>query len=122
MIDVNNTEGAVPPGGTAIVDLAGRERQGVVRIPNKALAFRPSAEAFAEVDQDPPILDPPRLPREKSNSGIRQAHVWKFENRRFVPIAVEAGLADDNWTELVEGQLRPGDVLLTAAEPAKKKK
>ena len=92
-----------------------------MRIPNKALAFRPSAEAFAEVDQDPPILDPPRLPREKSNSGIRHAYVWKFENRRFVPIAVEAGLADDNWTELVEGQLRPGDVLLTAAAPAKKK-
>jgi hypothetical protein len=46
--------------------------------------------------------------------------VWKVENRRFVPIAVEAGLADDFWTELVEGPLRPGDVLLTAAEPTRK--
>jgi HlyD family secretion protein len=120
VIDVNNTEGAIPPGGTAIIDLAGHERPNVVRVPNTALAFRPSAAAFAEVDQDPPILDPPQLPREKATNGLRQAYVWKFENRRFVPIAVEAGLADDDWTELVAGPLRPGDVLLTAAEPAKK--
>jgi hypothetical protein len=46
--------------------------------------------------------------------------VWKLLNRRFVPIAVEAGLADDHWTELVDGPVRPGDTLLTAADPAKK--
>jgi hypothetical protein len=45
--------------------------------------------------------------------------VWKLVNRRFVPIAVDVGLADDDWTELVDGPLRPGDVLVTAAEPAK---
>jgi hypothetical protein len=29
--------------------------------------------------------------------GTRRAYVWKVENRRFVPIAVGAGLADDFW-------------------------
>jgi hypothetical protein len=32
-----------------------------------------------------------------------------------VPIDVEIGIADDTWTELVSGDVRPGDRLITAA-------
>jgi RND family efflux transporter MFP subunit len=120
VIDVNNATGTVPPGGTAIITLATHQRPDAIRIPNAALAFRPSAEAFKALNQEPPVLEPSQLPHEELRPGTRRAYVWKVENRRFVPIAVEAGLADDFWTELVEGPLRPGDVLLTAAEPTRK--
>ena len=47
MIDVDAPSEDVPPGGTAIVTLAGSERTDAVRIPNNALTFAPSADTFA---------------------------------------------------------------------------
>jgi hypothetical protein len=88
----------------------------VVRVPNTALTFRPSRAAFAAVAQKPPVLASSPQAREQSREG-RPAYVWKFENRRFVPIAVEAGVTDDFQTEIVNGPLQPGDTVLTGAAP-----
>ncbi len=121
VIDVNNASRKAPPGGSAIVFLPGQERQNVVRVPNNALTFRPSATAFAAVGQDPPALDPPRPESEQARRGARLAHVWKFENRRFIPIAVDVGVSDDFWTEIVGGPLQSGDVVVTDAVPGPEK-
>lgn len=118
VIDVDAANQNIPPGGTAIVTLAGSERPQAVRIPNNALTFAPSAEALAAVDQDPPALN--RSDASSSKVKTREGYVWKFENRRFVPIAVTTGIADDSWTELVAGEVRAGDRLLTAATPLKR--
>ena len=116
VIDVDAPGQDVPPGGTAMVTLAGSERTNAVRIPNNALTFAPSPDMFAAVDQHPPVLSrPDRDPAKRAST--RKRHVWKFENNRFVPIAVETGIADDSWTELVSGDVRPGDRLVTAAAP-----
>ena len=122
VIDVNNASRTVPPGGSAIVFLPGQERQNVVRVPNNALTFRPSTPAFAAVGQHPPTLDAPRPEREQARRGVRLAHVWKFENRRFIPIAVDVGVSDDLWTELVNGPLQSGDVVVTDAVPGPEKR
>ena len=117
VIDVDNASGNVPPGGSAIVFLPGQERQDVVRVPNNALSFQPSTAAFAAVSQDPPTLDGPRPAPEQERRGVRRAHIWRFENRRFIPVAVEVGVSDDFWTELVSGPLQAGDVVLIDAVP-----
>jgi HlyD family secretion protein len=116
VIDVDASSEDIPPGGTAIVTLAGSERAQAVRIPNNALTFAPSTDSFAAVDQEPPVLSRADTPSTKP-AGTRKGYVWKFENNRFVPIAVETGIADDGWTELVSGDVRPGDRLVTAAVP-----
>jgi HlyD family secretion protein len=116
VIDVDASSEDIPPGGTAIVTLAGSERAQAVRIPNNALTFAPSTDSFAAVDQEPPVLNRADTPSTKP-AGTRKGYVWKFENNRFVPIAVETGIADDGWTELVSGDVRPGDRLVTAAVP-----
>ena len=116
VIDVDAASQDIPPGSTAIVTLAGSERTQAVRIPNNSLAFAPSASSFAAVDQEPPVLSRPDSDSRKRPS-TRKGHVWKFENNRFVPIPVETGIADDSWTELVSGDVRPGDRLVTAAVP-----
>lgn len=118
VIDVDAANQNIPPGGTAIVTLAGSERPQAVRIPNNALTFAPSAEVLAAVDQDPPALH--RSAAASPKVKTREGYVWKFENRRFVPIAVTTGIADDAWTELVAGEVRSGDRLLTAATPLKR--
>jgi len=119
VIDVDSSSEDIPPGGTAIVTLAGSERAKAVRIPNNALTFAPSTDSFAAVDQQPPVLNRADTPSTKQ-TGTRKGYVWKFENNRFVPIAVETGIADDAWTELVSGDVRPGDRLVTAAGPLKR--
>jgi HlyD family secretion protein len=120
VIDVDGSSEEIPPGGTAIVTLAGAERAQTVRVPNNALTFAPSTDSFAAVDQEPPVLNRAETGSVKQ-TGTRKGYVWKFENNRFVPIAVETGIADDSWTELVSGDVRPGDRLVTAAVPLRRR-
>ena len=119
VIDVDAWSEDIPPGGTAIVTLAGSERAQVVRIPNNALTFAPSTESLAAVDQKPPVLNRADAAALKQTA-TRKGYVWRFENNRFVPIPVETGIADDAWTELVSGDVRPGDRLVTAAVPLRR--
>jgi HlyD family secretion protein len=119
VIDVEASSEDIPPGGTAIVTLAGSERARAVRIPNNALTFAPSTDSFAAVEQEPPVLSRAETASTKQ-TGTRRGYVWKFENNRFVPIEVETGIADESWTELVSGDVRPGDRLVTAAAPLKR--
>jgi RND family efflux transporter MFP subunit len=113
VIDVANAERQLAPGSTAIVTVEGSRRGDVIRIPNKALTFRPAPEMLQALGQDEPALDRP----ETSSKAVsdRQVLVWKFENGRFVAVAVRTGLADEQWTEMVSGDLRSGDRLVTSA-------
>jgi HlyD family secretion protein len=119
VIDVDNAGMQIPPGSTAIVTLSAADRPQAVRIPNNALTFAPSAEAFAAVDQKPPTLNRTE-PASTSKRATRRGYVWKLEENRFVPIAVETGIADEAWTELVSGDVRPQDRLITAAATPKR--
>ncbi len=119
VIDVDNSKSALQPGGTAIITLEGSERRDAVRIPNNALTFRPPPEAFDAIDQEPPVLEPPQAPRRGSANRTRKGYVWKLENRRFVPIAVETGLADDTWTELISGDIQAGELVVTGVARSK---
>jgi hypothetical protein len=118
VIDVNKTAGALPPGGTALVFVGTDKRQNVMRVANNAVTFRPSRAAFAAVGQAPPTLNSSQQGREQATRrGVRTAYVWKFENRRFIPVAVDVGVSDEFYTEIVGSQIRSGDVVLTDAVP-----
>ena len=113
VIDVANAERQLTPGSTAIVTVEGSRRGDVIRIPNSAVTFRPTPEMLQALGQDEPPLDRPE-PSSKAGSN-RQVLVWKFDNGRFVAVAVRTGLADEHWTEMVSGDLRTGDRLVTSA-------
>lgn len=120
VIEVDARDEEIPPGGTAIVTLAGSQRRQAVRIPNNALTYAPSADALTAVNQEPPVLDRADNAPAKQ-AGTRQGYVWKFENNRFVPIVVQTGISDDSWTEVVSGAVQPGDALVTAAVAVKRR-
>ena len=92
---------------TAEVVLSGAPRDHVVRIPNTALSFRPPPEVLKAIGEREPVI-----PNAKER-GLRE--VWEYDGRQFTPIAVHAGLADGGWTELVSGDVRAGDALVTSA-------
>jgi HlyD family secretion protein len=112
IVDVANPDQRLRPGMTAEVVLSGAPREHVVRIPNPALSFRPPPDVLKAIGEREPVF------ADGKASGTRE--VWEYDGKQFKPIAVHAGLADDGWTELVSGDLRAGDALVTSATVATK--
>jgi HlyD family secretion protein len=115
VVGVDNSDGRLAPGGTAIVTMNAGSKEGALRLPNNALSFRPTPAMLERTGQGD-------LTVTSNNStvspGERAAHVsqvWRFQNYRFVPIDVVTGLSDDRWTEMVSGPVQPGDQLVTGA-------
>jgi HlyD family secretion protein len=112
MIDVDNPDQRLRPGMTASVVVTGTRREDVVRIPNRALSFRPTGAVLDALGQVEPPVDP-------SASGLdpeaRPRYLWTFDGKRLTSVPVRVGLSDDQWTELAAGAVHPGDVVVTQA-------
>jgi HlyD family secretion protein len=113
IVEVANPGERLRPGMTAEVVLGGSRRERVVRIPNGALAFRPSAEvlqALGEIEPSVSTVDSAT----QNESGTPQS-VWEYDGQQFTPVPVRVGLSGDSWTELLRGSIRPGDEIVTKA-------
>jgi multidrug efflux pump subunit AcrA (membrane-fusion protein) len=119
VVDVRNEDGRLAPGGTAIVTLSGGSRQGVVRLPNNALSFRPSPAMLERTGQSDLVVTTGAGSEPTGDRNARVSQVWRFERNRFVPVDVVTGLSDDRWTEMVSGAVQPGDQLVTSAAAAR---
>jgi HlyD family secretion protein len=113
VVDVDNSDGKIVPGSTAVVMLPTGSRADALRVPNAALAFRPSADLLRATGQAQLTL--PDDERKPGAAAERRNHVWKYEGGKFVPIAVATGVADERWTEATAGEIQPGDQLVTQA-------
>ncbi|WP_373650210.1 efflux RND transporter periplasmic adaptor subunit [Schlesneria sp. DSM 10557] len=123
------------PGMTASLSFQVAYRENVVKIPNAALRFYPDAKHVRE--EDLPILEghtekvrEPDEDQPQSNSNLASAeertqlrkqrdqrHVWVQEGAKLRAVAVVTGLSDSQYTELVEGELKPGEALVTGIQP-----
>jgi HlyD family secretion protein len=88
------------PGMTATARLITDQRQGVLRVPDQALRYapadpQPAAEASGTAGRTSPARG--------------QARVWVLREGRPVAVPIKTGLDDDSFTEVLEGQLQPGD-------------
>ncbi len=74
VIDVPNPSLKLKPGMTANVQIEIARRSNVLRVPNAAVRFRPSAEIFQALRQEvPPDLNQPRGPRGRMAGGTGAA-------------------------------------------------
>jgi HlyD family secretion protein len=103
IIDVPNPELKLKPGMTATVAVEIARRDDVVRLPNAALRFNPTAETFSALGQSAPSLATDRT----------QKRVWSYEEGQLVPATVSLGVSDGQTTELVRGDVAPGSALVT---------
>jgi HlyD family secretion protein len=113
MIDVDNPDERLRPRMTAEVLVQGIRHDNVTRLPDNALSFRPSADVLKVLGQPEPSVG------ELASAGDTTAKpraVWKFDGKRFTAIPVRVGLADDQWTELMTGDVHSGDVVVTRAD------
>ena len=112
VVDVDNSDGEIVPGSSAIVMLPTGRRADALRVPNAALSFRPNADVLKASGQSP--RDVPEADRATDAAG--RGYVWKYEAGKFVAIAVVTGVADERWTEVTAGKIQPGDRLVTQVE------
>jgi HlyD family secretion protein len=113
IVDVANPAERLRPGMTAEVRLGGSRREHAIRIPNGALAFRPSAEVLQTIGEMESSTEVSAA-HESESDGRPQA-VWEYDGQQFSPIPVHVGMSGDGWTELLRGSIRPGDELVTKA-------
>lgn len=101
VVDVDNADGRLLPGMTAYVSVNAAERKNVLRVPNAALSFQPRRDDEEE--------DKPRPPAKERKT---QVHVLD-ERGKLKPVPVETGITDNALTEIVSGDLKPGERVVT---------
>ena len=102
VISVNNSDLMLMPGMTAANRIVVDQRDDVIRVPNQALRYVP--KTFAGTAQP------------------GNAQVWVLRDGNPVSIPVVAGLDDDSFTEIVGGDLTPGDLVITTEQTATARK
>lgn len=112
VIDVSNAELKLKPGMTATVTVIADRREGVLRLPGAALRFRPDAAGAAGNGQ----ARAPRPPGGARPDAAAGRVVWVLENGKPAPRNLRLGLSDGTYTEVVDGELKEGDAVITGIE------
>jgi HlyD family secretion protein len=139
VVDVNNEGGVLKPGMTAQVSFVANQRDDVIRIPNAALRFKPpkddkdkdndkkkdekknsskdakdskeSAKPAATSSTPSASPTPPTPPNAAARRPV--SRVYKInEKNELVAVEIRAGLASNQFTELLSGEIKPGDELV----------
>jgi HlyD family secretion protein len=98
VVAVDNSDLILKPGMIASTQIIVDQRSDVLRVPDQALQFIPSA-AKAESAAGPVKEQP---------------HVWVLRGNVPVAVDVATGLDDGKFTEVVQGELSPGDQVIVA--------
>lgn len=103
VVNVDNADLALKPGMTASTRVIVDQRNDVLRVPNQALRYAPGGLAGAGATGA----------ATKSNGGSR---VWVLRDGKPSAVAVATGLDDENFTEIVKGEIQPGDAIIVGDE------
>lgn len=103
---VINDDGTLLPGMTANVRFIINQKSAVLRAPNAALRYKPSNE----ISSISTIKHP------------NQSLLYRIENKVSAPISVTTGITDGNFTEIISGDLKEGDLLIISDATDKKQK
>lgn len=126
VLDVDNVDELLKPGMTAQVRLVVANRPDVLRIPTTALRFRLSeeeqeAERKRKKDAKPAAAATPPAPVKDDDIAFRNASdttrmfkIYKLDAMNHPqPVDIRAGLSNFRYTEVVSGDLKPGDRVVT---------
>ena len=116
IINFENPEGKLLPGETAYATIPTGEVSDTIKIPNAALRYTPSLSNNALRQ----MYEENHIPAAASTSHVGGWRVvWKPEaNGTIRPLAVRTGITDYTFTQLISGELKPGDVLATGEQGA----
>jgi HlyD family secretion protein len=116
IVTADNPEGKLKPGMTAFVQVTANRRLGVLRVPNAALRFRPPAETAPAGAAAKSAATAGKGSAAGAGGGGRRdaaTRVYKLVGGALVAVPVQVGVADTAWTEIVGGDVKEGDKLVT---------
>jgi HlyD family secretion protein len=103
VINVDNSKLLLKPGMTANVTFVVAKKDRVMRIRNAAVRFRPDRQLLQKLG----------LNDETRSASPEDKVVWALRGGKPAPVPVTTGISDGTWTELIRGELQPGDALIT---------
>jgi HlyD family secretion protein len=123
ILTVDNGELLLRPGMTATAEIAVQEIAGALLVPNAALRFVPPAEQPAPESVSLLRRLLPMIPR--SRPGQREEtgaarRVWILRDGRAVAVPVTAGASDGRRTQIVQGDLKPGQPVIVDTASARR--
>ena len=95
VVSVDNSDLALKPGLTAATRIIVDQRSAVLRVPNQALRYAPTGTVLHET---------------------KQPRVWVLRDETPTPVQVTGGLEDDEFTEIVQGDLKVDDKVIIAEQ------
>jgi HlyD family secretion protein len=108
VIRVQNKDLNLRPGMTGYVNVNVAKRDNVLRLPNAALRFAPTASVDNGAVRSPQV-------------GAQQRVVWQaLPDGNIKPVVIGVGLADNQFTEIVGNGLKVGDAIVVAERPQSK--
>lgn len=136
IVDVNNPDELLKPGMTAQTRIVVATKDKVTRLPTAALRFRPDEDSLKTKTAAAPgaATSAPDAASDKAraeddgvlsalNAGRKVYRIYTVgEKQEPKQHDVTIGIANTRFTELISGDLKPGDEVITrSAEPAPKK-
>jgi HlyD family secretion protein len=130
VIDVDNSDLRLRPGMTANATVIYADKRDVVAVPNAALRFKPPPEANVRklADSSEPRephrqRDPGSAPGENRWSDGREGRgesrgektIWTMTAGAPVMVSVKTGLSDGSYTELLNDDVKEGDLVIVDA-------
>lgn len=99
VVGVDNTDGVLLPGMTAYISIVVDRRAAATLLPNAALRYRPrTPESTTE-----------RAGAAEKSGGRAGPGVYVLRDGRLARVPLTVGISDGRQTEIVGGELRPGD-------------
>ncbi len=123
-ISLSNPDQILLPGMTAYVTIGVDRRDAVLRLPNAALRFKPDAQLSGDKKADLPAGGGAGQPAASGNGqppaggegrgkGRKRdgsaGTVYLIEQGALKPVAVQLGITDNRFTEVLGGELKVGD-------------
>ncbi|MGB4342524.1 MAG: efflux RND transporter periplasmic adaptor subunit [Moraxellaceae bacterium] len=125
VVNVDNADQKLLPGMTAYVDIKVQEKDGVLRVPNSALRFKPTDEsrvvkaAESSSSGKSAAASPANGGDESGNSERRRSsraggngRVYVLRDGKLHEVRVAIGITDRRYTELRDKALKAGDAVV----------
>ncbi len=110
LINVDNVSLKLMPGMTANTSILVSRVEHALRIPNAALRYKPSDVLRGEAEKKPPL--------DKKSPQKDGLHVWVLDRGKPRQVTIKTGTADENFTEVQEGDIQEGlDVITGETSP-----
>ena len=120
-VSLTNPEQSLLPGMTAYVNIAVDNRKDVLLVPNAALRFKPSdakvaneptKEAATSGETARPSGPPAGGGKPGRKRDTASGTVYIIDGGELKPVSIQLGITDNRNTEVVSGNLKPGDKVI----------